>query len=144
MGLRFLMLSIGLGSLNSAFALDASAQARPAAKVVSYSDMLNWSGSLLLVLLVFFVCVWLMRKSGQFASSGRENLKVLAGLSLGVREKVVLIRVGDKQLLLGVTPGKVEKLLELEGDQRLFQEAVDASGNEFAVKLLQAIKRRGG
>lgn len=143
MCLRFLMLSIGLGRLNSAFALDASAQARPAAKVVSYSDMLNWSGSLLLVLLVFFVCVWLMRKSGQFASSGRENLKVLAGLSLGVREKVVLIRVGDKQLLLGVTPGRVEKLLELEGDERLFQEA-EVAGNEFAVKLLQAIKRRGG
>lgn len=124
------------------FALEAVGQAKPAAKTVSYSDALNWVGSLLLVLGIFFVCVWLMRKSGQFASSGRENLKVLAGLSLGVREKVVLIRVGNKQLLLGVTQGRIEKLLELQGEDRLFQEESSEKDNEFAVKLLQAMKGR--
>ena len=57
-----------------------------------------------------------------------------------MREKVVLIKVGNKQLLLGVTPSRIDKLLELEGEDKLFQEQKHNDGSEFAQKLLQAMK----
>ena len=63
---------------------------------------------------------------------------------MGMREKVVLIKVGNKQLLLGVTPGRIDKLMELEGDERLFQEPAAHDGSEFARKLLQAMRGKTG
>ncbi len=111
-------------------------------RTISNSDVLNWSVSLLIVLVVFFLCVWAIRKSGYLSSTAKSELGVLAGLSLGMRERVVLVKVGGRQLLLGVTPGRIEKLLELEGDDQLFQGAMNEGGSDFAKKLRQAIKGR--
>ena len=46
------------------------------------------------------------------SSSGAPNsgLAVLAQVSLGTRERAVLLRVGDRQLLVGVAPGNVRTL----------------------------------
>ena len=128
--------------MNPAIVLADSAtdSVRATTKTIAYSDVLNWSVSLLLVLAVFFLCVWVIRKSGRLSATGRNNLSVLSGLSLGMREKVVLIKVGNKQLLLGVTPSRIDKLLELEGEDKLFQEQKHNDGSEFAQKLLQAMK----
>ncbi|WP_305906667.1 flagellar biosynthetic protein FliO [Methylomarinum sp. Ch1-1] len=139
---RLLALFCVLGFASVALAENKDLPLKPSAKTLSYNDALNWSFSLLLVLALFFLFIWLIRKSGQWSGAGRSNLTVLAGLSLGMREKVVLIKVGDKQLLLGVTPGKIDKLMELEGEERLFQEPAD--GGAFAHKLLQAMKGKSG
>jgi flagellar protein FliO/FliZ len=40
----------------------------------------------------------------------RGRIEVLADLSLGVKERVVLVRVRDAELLLGVAPGHVSTL----------------------------------
>ncbi len=117
-----------------------SGSVRPEAKTLGYSDVLNWTGSLLAVLAIFFLCIWVIRKSGKLSASGREGLSVMTAISLGMREKVVLVKVGDKQLLLGVTPGKIVKLLELEGEEKLFEEQESHTGSEFTKKLIQAMK----
>lgn len=108
-------------------------------------DVLQWSLALLIVLLIFAVLVWLLRKSAGMAFTGKPPLALLGGLSLGLRERVVLVKVGDRQLLLGVTPGRIDKLLELEGEQRLFQHNVaddNAPENSFAHKLQQLMQGR--
>ncbi len=122
-------------------ALAGSTSARQADLSPTYGDALNWSVSLLLVLAIFMLCVWLVRKTGQFSLPGKNQLGIVTALSLGMREKVVLLRVGDKQLLLGVTPNRIDKLMELEGDERLFQSSEHRQG-EFSGKLMQAIKGR--
>lgn len=108
----------------------------------SFADALNWTVSLLLVLAIFILCVWLLRKSGQFALPGKSQLGIVTALSLGMREKVVLVRVGNKQILLGVTPNRIDKLMELDGDDRLYQEANAHEHGEFAAKLRQVLKGR--
>ena len=37
-------------------------------------------------------------------------LKVVAGLPLGTRERIIVLQVGEEQLLLGLSPGRIEKL----------------------------------
>ncbi len=106
------------------------------ANVVSSNHILNWSLGLLLVLAMFFACVWLLKKMGGLPVAAKENMRVLKALSLGMREKLVLVQVGDKQLLLGVTPGRIDKLLVLEGEDKLFQHSQDETAeNDFAYKL---------
>ncbi|WP_238527285.1 flagellar biosynthetic protein FliO [Methylomonas methanica] len=109
--------------------------------IVSYADVLQWLSALLVVLMLFGFIVWLLRKSGSLSFAGKSQLSVISGLSVGVREKLVLVKVGEKQLLLGVTPSRIDKLLELEGDARLFQNQEDEEvGGLFAQKLQQALQ----
>jgi flagellar protein FliO/FliZ len=120
---------------------DVAALPRQTAKVVSSGDVVQWLLALLVVLAVFFLSVWLLRKSGGLAFVGKSQLAVLAGLSLGMREKLVLVKVGEKQLLLGVSSGRIDKLLELEGDQRLFMNGAEGrETSEFAKKMLQIMQ----
>lgn len=120
---------------------EVGAVPRSAGKIVSSADVMQWLLALLLVLAVFLGSVWLLRKSGSLALINKGQLAVVAGLSLGMREKLVLVKVGEKQLLLGVTAGRIDKLLELEGEQRLFQEQT-GKGEEglFAKKLMQVMQ----
>ncbi|MGZ8163155.1 MAG: flagellar biosynthetic protein FliO [Methylobacter sp.] len=114
------------------------------ARTVASGDVAVWSLGLLIVLSVFFLCVWGVRKLGGLSISGAEKMRVVGGLSLGLREKVILLQVGKKQLVLGVTPGRIETLHVLEGDDCLIKEETVSAATEtgFAQKLLQAIKAR--
>lgn len=106
------------------------------------TDAVQWLSALILVLLTIAVLAWLMQKNSRFALTGRNPLRIRAALSLGVREKLVLVNVGDKQLLLAVTPGRVDKLLELVGDQRIEDTGVDdLSMHPFAQRLQQMMSK---
>lgn len=113
------------------------------APLLSAYDVFQWLLALLFVLALFAGLVWLLRKSGNLPLAGKNQLSVITGVSIGVREKLVLVKVGKKQLLLGVTPGRVDKLLELEGEERLFQDQECCENNvPFADKLQQVMQRR--
>ncbi len=128
------------------FALPGTDAPKQAVRVVSAGDMLHWAIGLLIVLAIFFFCVWGMRKLNGIAVSGAEKMRVVGGLSLGIREKVILLQVGKKQLVLGVTPGRIDTLHVLEGDDCLMQAeqspAVKQLDNGFAYHLMQVMKGR--
>ena len=128
----------------SGAAIQDPAMPKPTARVVSGMDVMAWGFGLLVVLAVFFLCIWGMRKVGRVIASGGEKMHLVGGLSLGMRERVVLLQVGKKQLLLGVTPGRIQSLLVLEGEDCLQRaeslSAAKVSGTAFAQKLAQALK----
>lgn len=125
----------------SASGTDASKQV---VRTVSFGDMLNWGVGLLIVLAIFFLCVLGMRKLSGITLNNAEKMRVVGGLSLGMREKVILLQVGKKQLILGVTPGRIEALHVLEGDDCLNSEPSPPMTRDggFAQKLMQVMKGR--
>lgn len=62
------------------------------------------------VLVLILLLAWLVRRFGPLSAGGAGVVRLLGGVSLGQREKAVLVQVGDKQLLLGVAPGSVRTL----------------------------------
>lgn len=70
--------------------------------------------SLLLVLAVVFGAAWLMRRLRGFGRFGNGALQVVTEVSVGTKERVVLVQVGKQQLLLGVAPGRVNTLHVLD------------------------------
>lgn len=50
---------------------------------------------------------------GGLASQGK-MIQTLATTSIGLKEKISLIQVGDQQLLIGITPQSIQTLLVLE------------------------------
>jgi flagellar protein FliO/FliZ len=141
-----LALSLLLGGLMLSFnglAEESATPVRLTGKSTPTIDIGQWFLALLIVLGIFLICIWLLRKSGSLALLNKGQLSIVAGLSLGMREKLVLVKVGEKQLLLGVTAGRIEKLLELEGEQRLFQqEASSTEPSLFEKKLMQFMQSK--
>jgi len=65
--------------------------------------------SLLAVLAVLAVCAWLARRvRGTQLQGGL--IQIVSGLSLGPKEKVVLLRVGEDQVLVGLSPAGMQPL----------------------------------
>jgi flagellar protein FliO/FliZ len=67
--------------------------------------------SLALVLLLLFAGAWAMKRVAGMTGRANTRLRTLASLSLGARERAVLIEVDGREVLLGVAPGNVRTLL---------------------------------
>ena len=69
---------------------------------------------LIVVIFFIFVFAWFAKKMNRFQSGNSDSLKIIGGISMGSRERVVLLQVGEQQLLLGVSPGRINALHLLE------------------------------
>ncbi len=98
--------------------------------------------SLLLILAVIVGLAWVatrLRLTPRAASTG---LKVLADVAVGAKERVVLLKVGDGQALVGVGADGVRSLVLLERPVELPPESAPGAFAERLRTLMQAgIKR---
>lgn len=106
---------------------------------VGMADIITVVGGLGLVLLVIFACAWMVRRIGLVPSANTSHIKVLAVLAVGSRERVTLIEVGGKQLLLGVTANQVNTLYSF--DEPVVDSTKIKNNSEFAQKLHQLVSR---
>jgi flagellar protein FliO/FliZ len=70
--------------------------------------------ALLLVLVAIFAVAWVARRMRGFNNRVGDAIDVLADIPLGQKERAVLLKVGHKQILVGVAPGRVNTLHVLE------------------------------
>ncbi len=113
----------------------------PAAKVVNEplgaANLLQLTFGLLAVLAAIVGSAWLLRRYGRLQSGVAGALRVIGGLSMGPRERVVLIQVGKQQLLLGVAPGRVQMLHVL--DEPVPETSHTSDKAKFAEQLGKAL-----
>ena len=77
---------------------------------VTTSDALSVSIGLIFILLLIFSLAWFMRKMGYSNISGQGQLSILATLNLGQKEKIILLQVGQQQMLVGITATQINTL----------------------------------
>lgn len=88
------------------------------------------------VLAAIFLLAWLAKRiNGVHAA--HQQMKVVATLAVGTRERVMLVQVGEKQVLLGVTAGSISHLASY--DEPVIPQ--DTPKEAFAVSLRQAMQR---
>lgn len=92
--------------------MDAPLFAAPAASSAPSAGggLLEVTLALLVVLALIAGLAWLMRRMRRIGGSAGNRIQVLGEHSLGVKERAVLLRVGDTDLLVGVAPGNVRAL----------------------------------
>lgn len=100
---------------------------------------------LLFIVALIMGMAWFMRRMGSMGGMAAGDLKVLGGLSVGQRERIVLVQAGDTQLLVGVAPGEIRTLHVM--DEPIIQHTKSTETNSkvptgFAEKLHAAIKHR--
>lgn len=86
---------------------------------------------------------WFMRRMGNMSGMAEGNLKVLGGVSVGQRERIVLVQAGDTQLLVGVAPGEIRTLHVMDEPIVTTAQTNSNVSSGFAEKLHAAIKNRG-
>jgi len=81
---------------------------------IGVSNYLQMILGLLGILIFIFAIAWLIKRMGTLSPIHSSNLKVIAGLNVGQREKIIVIQVMDEQLLVGVTQNNIRLLSKLE------------------------------
>jgi len=73
-------------------------------------SMFKVIGGLFLVILAIFGSAWFYKRFATIQTVSNDALKVIGGIAVSQKDRVVLIQVGDEQLLVGVSPGRVQTL----------------------------------
>ena len=80
---------------------------------------------LVIVIALIYGLSWVLKKYGNLPGANQIDMKVLGGVSLGTRERAVLIQVEGKKILVGVAPGRVNLLHQF--DSKPFEQALTAA-----------------
>ena len=92
---------------------------------------------LLLVVALIFALAWLLRRVQQIGPAGNRAIKLVASQALGPRDRLLLVQVGDEQILLGISAGRITPL-------HVLKEPVQVPGGEpatpeFAQRLMELL-----
>ena len=103
-------------------------------------SILRWLLPITLLLLVvglIFVLAWLMRRVQRVGPGNGQVIEVIGSRALGTRDRLVLVQVGEEQILLGITPGRITPLHVLKTPVNVAQ--TQAATPEFAQRLMELL-----
>lgn len=89
-----------------------------------------------------FICAWLARRISPSRQKSGQHLRLIASTGLGQREKVVIVQVQDRWLVLGVTPQHVSPLSEMPAPAQAEPAPGLSLPKPFAERLAQALKQQ--
>ncbi|WP_416466429.1 flagellar biosynthetic protein FliO [Pseudomonas sp. LFS044] len=92
-------------------------------------------GLLLVVGLIFFLA-WLLRRMQGAAPKGGQVIEIVGSRALGPRDRLLLVQVGNEQILIGHTPGSIEALHVMAEPVEVAASARQATP-EFAQRLME-------
>ncbi|MBC3774863.1 flagellar biosynthetic protein FliO [Pseudomonas hamedanensis] len=95
-------------------------------------------GLLLVVGLIFFLA-WLLRRVQQAGPAGKgQVIELIGSRALGPRDRLLLVQVGNEQILLGLSPGTITALHVLKEPVEVPDNSEKATP-EFAQQLLKIL-----
>lgn len=101
----------------------------------SLMSILNMVMGLIVVVALILGLAWILKKYGKLPSNNLVDMKVLGGLSLGTREKALLIEVESTRLLVGVTQGHIQTLHVFKDASGDTEVSFDKTLNQVSQKI---------
>ena len=86
-------------------------------QALSIENIFQWLFGLIVVVSAIIGIAWMVKKYGKFTVLEPGKLQVVASISLSAREKVVLLKADNTQILIGVAPGQLRTLHIFDEDQ---------------------------
>lgn len=119
---------------------DKTVQQLPEVDPISSSYLIKLIVGLIFILLLILALGWLIKKTQLTQHSQNGLIKIISAISVGQRDRIALIQVGEEQILIGLTPGRMQKLHTLKSAIDLPQEET-TNPQQFAQKFQQILKR---
>jgi len=105
-------------------------------------DMFKVLFGLVVVLGALVGALWLMKRSGLGPAQSGGAVKIVGGVSVGNRERVLVLEVADQWVVVGVAPGRVNALATMPRQEQFAQAAAQPQTGQFAAWLKQKIEKR--
>lgn len=129
MNIRLAVLGLfGMVYQTSVFAAAETAAVSPT------GNILKMVMGLAVVLAVMALISWGVKRMLPNAAGQNSAVKVVGGVSVGSRERVVVLEVADRWLVVGVAQGQVSSIANLEVGSGQLSEAVANTPSDDAVK----------
>jgi len=110
------------------------------ASPLSAGSLAQLTLSLIAIVALILALSWALKRLKIGAPRSRGSMAVQDELALGPRERIVLVRVGDSQVLLGVAAGSVVNLTPLATP---IEVPAALGAPAFADRLRELMKRSG-
>lgn len=127
--------------VKQAFSEDHTKTKKNFTEPASTGSLIQVTLGLFVVLMIIGGAAWIARRFGHFQTGAHGSLRIIGGLHMGTRERIVLIQVGEKQLLLGVAPGRIQTLYVLDKPLTA-SEDIKKAPIKFADRLAAVLKRQ--
>jgi flagellar protein FliO/FliZ len=121
------------------YASIANAAAQPATTAVG--DLFQVLLGLAVVLALMMAAAWALKRFGAKRMAGGAAIKVIGGVSLGGRERILMVEVADLWIVVGVAPGRVNTLATMPRQETSPDEATPVT-TTFSDWLKQTIEKR--
>jgi flagellar protein FliO/FliZ len=107
---------------------------------VSGSALLQMLSGLILIIAILFGAAYLLRRVNGGRGFGNSGpMRVVGGLMLSTRERIVLVEIGDTWLVVGIVPGQIKTLHTLAKSDL---PPMDAGDKSFSQWLRQMTERK--
>ncbi|CAA0105143.1 flagellar biosynthetic protein FliO [Zhongshania aliphaticivorans] len=73
-------------------------------------DVTGMIGSLLFVILCIVGLTWILKRSRLVAATGQSGVSLVSQIPLSMKEKLIVVQVGNEKLLLGCTAAAINTL----------------------------------
>lgn len=90
---------------------------------------------------------WLLKRFGPKNITGGTTVKLVGALSVGARERILVVEVGEQWIVVGASPGRMNALATMprqEIDEGDLAAAQPIPGANFAEWFKQTIEKRNG
>ncbi|WP_374960812.1 flagellar biosynthetic protein FliO [Spongiibacter tropicus] len=116
-------------------------QAVAALPVGAGDDVIGMLGSLLLMAALLFAGLWFLRRLRGLQRPQQAGVAVVSQIPLGMKEKLLVLQVGEERLLVGCTPASMQTLHRWDAEA-LPEQTIAATG-DFAALLKKRLAGKG-
>ncbi|MCB5188000.1 flagellar biosynthetic protein FliO [Methylobacillus caricis] len=121
-------------------------QAAETQEVSPTGSLLRMILGLAIVLGVMVAIAWLMKRMTPGLNQHQSVARIVGGVNVGSREKVVVVQVADRWIVVGVAPGQVSSLANLEAGADISaivaEQAAATPSTPFSAWLKKAISKK--
>jgi len=116
----------------------APATAAPSSSSGLVAQLAQLVFGLLLVLGLIFFLAWLLRRFQHATPNSGQVIELIGSKALGPRDRLLLVQVGEEQILLGISPGRITPLHVMNTPVSTPDKTEQATP-EFAQRLMELL-----
>lgn len=123
--------------------LPASTVAAETAAISPTTGLLQIFLGLIAVLTLMGVAAWFFKKIGPVNSGNKIAVKIVGGVSVGNRERIMVVEVADQWIVVGVTANQINTLSTMPKQEKLVEETISTTPeNQFSTWLKRTMAKR--
>ena len=143
MPIRLLLIAALYSPLLASAETARPAYTPPPPAAMSSGSVMQIIFSLILVLGAVALVAWIMKRINLPQHGAASLLKVISGVAVGQRERIVLVEVNDTWLVVGVAPGQVRTLHTMpKGTVPSGTHSTSLPDGKFQMWLKQMVEKR--